>query len=260
MVTSIDNLDVKNDLGMFRGKKNNEYFLFFQNAWKDPPSFPKPKKVWDKIKEVDQENLTTFLNELEVQKERQQRSKRKERVDPVDVSIKLARAGNKTEKFKRQKVTNIVAPQRANYFESPEAILLFNPMPGETVLECLSRRIELLKTASFDDSCLEQIVASINSLSDLTIKQREILRMQCLCLKQAYESAIQFMNNKTWHDCCQLAVEEVANIGIFSVKDKRTICNWNFEFRNREKLPVSNVNLKENQSCLHCSLNFKKNL
>ena len=121
------------------------------------------KKVWDKIKEVDQENLTTFLNELEVQKERKQRSKRKERVDPVDVSIKLARAANKTENFKRQKVTNIVAPQRAIYFESPEAILVFNPMPGETVLECLSGRIELLKTTSFDDSCIRTPTISLLS-------------------------------------------------------------------------------------------------
>ena len=52
MVTSIDNLDVKNDLGMFRGKKNNEYFLFFQDAWKDPPSFPKPKKFGTKSKKL----------------------------------------------------------------------------------------------------------------------------------------------------------------------------------------------------------------
>ena len=89
-------------------------------------------------------------------------------------------------------------------------------MLGETVLECLSRRIELLKTASFDDNCLEQIVASTNLLSDLTIKQREILRMQCLCLKQAYEFVIQFMNHKTWLECCQLTVQEVANIVIFS--------------------------------------------
>ena len=52
MVTSITNLDVKNGLGMFRGKKNNEYFPFFQDAWKDPPSFPKPKKFGTKSKKL----------------------------------------------------------------------------------------------------------------------------------------------------------------------------------------------------------------
>ena len=197
--------------GIFRGKKYHEYFLFFQDAWRDPPSFPKPKKVWDKIKEVDQENLTTFLNELEVQKERQQRSKRKERVDPVDVSIKLARAANKTEKFKRQKVTNIVAPQRANYFESPEAILLFNPMPGETVLGCLARRSELLTSASVDNNCLIDLVNDVTSISDLTSKQKESLRLQCIVLRQAYAVAVQNMNMKTWKQCCEQAIDEVAN-------------------------------------------------
>ena len=85
------------------------------------------------------------------------------------------------------------------------------------------------------------MVAGVNSLSDLTIKQRETLRMQCLCLKQAHESAIQFMNHKKWHECCEHAVQEIATLGISTVKNEKTIPRLNIQFRNGERLTVSNA-------------------
>ena len=161
-------------------------------------------------------------------------------VDPLNVSIEVAKA---KEKVKKQKVETVVAPSRVSYFDSTDACLLFNPMPGESVLQCLSRRVEMLKAASFDDSLLEEMVEGIDSLSELTAKQKERLRMQCLCLKQAHESAVQFMNDIKWKACCQHAVEEIQklDIGIKSVKNGATIRRWNIQFRKGERFEVSNM-------------------
>ena len=82
--------------------------------------------------------------------------------------------------MEKQKATKVVAPTKADCFDSTDARLLFNLMPEESVLECLFRRTEMMKAASFDDSCLEELVAGIDSVSDLTVKQREKLKMQCL--------------------------------------------------------------------------------
>ena len=64
-------------------------------------------------------------------------------------------------------------------------------MPGETVLECLARRSELLTNATLDDNYLEDMVAGLDVLSNLSTKQKEKLRIQYLHLKQAYVLAIQ---------------------------------------------------------------------
>ena len=45
-------------------------------------------------------------------------------------------------------------------------------MPGETVLECLTRRSELLTNATLDDNYLEDMVAGLDVLSNLTTKQK----------------------------------------------------------------------------------------
>ena len=46
-------------------------------------------------------------------------------------------------------------------------------MPGETVLDCLARRTELLTNATIDDDDLEDMVAGLDIVSNLTTKQKE---------------------------------------------------------------------------------------
>lgn len=138
----------------------------------------------------------------------------------------MANKTNKTKKFKRQKVINIMAPQRSNYFESPEAIFLFNPMPGETVLGCLVRRSKLLTSASVDDNSLIDLINYVTSISDLNSKQKESLRLQCIVLRETYAVAVQKMNMKTWKQCCEQAIDEVANFtGRKTIKSKKQSTN-----------------------------------
>ena len=52
-------------------------------------------------------------------------------------------------------------------------------------------------------TCLILLMA----FDDLTTKQKEKLRMQCLYLKNAYELAVQYMYDLKWKDICDLAIK-----------------------------------------------------
>ena len=93
-------------------------------------------------------------------------------------------------------------------------------MAGETVLECLGRRTEILSLASLDDEYLFDLIDGFDSLDDLTTKQKEKLRMQCFYLKNAYKLAVQYMYELKWKDICDLAIKNLTDIGISLIKMK----------------------------------------
>ena len=96
-----------------------------------------------------------------------------------------------------------------SYWNSSNAILLFNPIAGESVISCLIRREELLRGATFDDDILLSLLSDIKDTNELTSKQKENIRNQCLYLRKSYELAIQHMNKLTWKECCKLAIDEL---------------------------------------------------
>ena len=242
--SSLDNLNIKNNEGIYRGTNNREKYYWFQSCIADPPLFPSPYATdsWEKIKEQDDNNLQLFLTEDKKQQERKKRSKRKVATNEIDTEITYNKTIIIAEKFKKQKVIETGNNEKINYFESPEARLLFNPIPEETVLECIERRIELLSDASLDDDVLIKLVANVDSNSFLTSKQREKLRTQCIYLKEVYEIAVNHMNNITWKECCAKSIDQVArNIGKRMIKNEKTIRRWNIIFRKQELLEVSNA-------------------
>ena len=72
------------------------------------------------------------------------------------------------------------------------------------------------------------MVAGLDTVSKLTTKQKEKLRIQCLYLKQAYEIAIQKMNGNTWSECCNMAIEEIETIQITKVGNEKNF--WKVEY------------------------------
>lgn len=68
----------------------------------------------------------------------------------------------------------------------------------------------------------------------------EKLRHQCLYLRQAYEVALQFMNKKTWKECCMRAIEELASVGVTAIINDKALRRWHIMFRNEELLHVPN--------------------
>ena len=66
--------------------------------------------------------------------------------------------------------------------------------------------IEVLNCASTSDDILISLINDVDTIAETSLKQRENLRMQCFYLKNAYLNAIQYMNIKTWTNCCIKAI------------------------------------------------------
>ena len=169
------------------------------------------------------------MNRIEHQHSRQREKKRK-LDDVVDLQNRIMTTKSKTECL----VTPPLKKSSYSYWNSSNAILLFNPIAGESVVSCLIRREELLRGATFDDDILLSLVSDIKDINELTSKQKENIRNQCLYLRKSYELAIQHMNKLTWKECCKLAIDELGDDGIYFVKNEKTVRRWHTQFRKCE--------------------------
>ena len=125
-----------------------------------------------------------------------------------------------------------------NYWDSPEAAKLFEPKNGNTVLSCLSKRVTLLTKVSYNDNMLTHLLIDVADINNISSHQRQTIRQQCMYLRKAYEVAIQKMNSSTWSECVKIAIDELADCGIVSIKKHRTIQLLNLQFRKSERLFV----------------------
>jgi hypothetical protein len=102
-----------------------------------------------------------------------------------------------------------------------EVILLFTPIPGKSVKQCLCDRDRLLQDIIEDGRKFPTMIE--NGDTDKTPlnarQQQRIGSQQCLYLWKAYENANKYMNAWTWHNFCEEAIESIRNLG------KSYICN-----------------------------------
>jgi len=129
------------------------------------------------------------------------------------------------------------------YWTSEEARLLFNPMPGESVIDCLHRRMQLLLDATTNDVVLLSIISGIDNLNELTTKQKENIRMQSLYLRNSYDNALSSMNQRTWAQCTSFAIEILSDTGLDYIKNEKTIRRWHIQFRKGDQFIVPNSKL-----------------
>jgi len=121
--------------------------------------------------------------------------------DDVDHILETAEKELEVSTLKQQSALNHPSVIVGDYFDSPEAFLLFEPKMDETVTACLGRRVEMLGEGASNDDVLTMLCEDGES-GNITNKGMTHLRMQFLYLRKAYELAIQFMNKKTWKQCC----------------------------------------------------------
>ena len=167
----IQDLQVKNSSGIYSGLRSQMRYFFFQDPKLNPPYFPPTadnQLVWDEIIAVDQNNLNIYLDNLQKKKERVRPNKR-ERLDSVDIYDKISQSSAKVIKLSEDAAQSIVLPKNI-YWDSPEAAHLFKPKHGESVLECLCRRDQLLSSAAFCDKNLLKIIDGIEDIDELINK------------------------------------------------------------------------------------------
>jgi hypothetical protein len=141
---SVDILTLPNDNGIYRGKNGDTYYYYINNPKKQPPLFPNPrdltrKEIWESIVAMD-------LKLQESIKFKEDRMKRKDPPVHDDVDTILNQESIKAEARKIfESKPKKGKWEKVDYWCSTDAVNLFMPMAGETVLDCLARRDRLLK-------------------------------------------------------------------------------------------------------------------
>jgi hypothetical protein len=115
---------------------------------------------------------------------------------------------------------------KCDYWDSGEAIHLFNPAPDKLVKQCLCDRYKLLQDRIEDTNKVETIIKdwlTDNNATLYTAKQEAHIVKQCLYLQKAYAIAVQWMNAWSWKECCAEAIKLLHDCGINYISNEQTI-------------------------------------
>ena len=172
--------------------------------------------------------MSVYLHNVGKERGRSQRPKKRKRLYEVDdIQISFDAKNQNDNVVSSQPITTTAS----NYWNSDVAKKLFNPLPNESVTDCLIRRDHLLYSACTNDDALLRILDDFylqgSQFEALTSDAKQFLRQKCMYLKKAYEIAVQKMNSITWGKCCSLAILELADMGIEVFKNFQTIQRWN---------------------------------
>jgi hypothetical protein len=125
----------------------------------------------------------------------------------------------------------------STYWESPSAIRLFQPHPGESVFECLLRRIAAFQKIidSWDDYDISSVIDG-GEVEELSRKEVHRLSVKCIYLSHSYQLALKFLGQGTmnFQACCEKAIEDLRSMGFRYFQRNRTVYNLNVEFRQLE--------------------------
>jgi hypothetical protein len=168
--------------------------------------------------------------------------KREKVLDDANIFLANERSANNTTLCRiRHPPTTKMAKKRTelDYWDSGEAIKLFNPTLGKSIKQCLCDRDQLLQNIIEDADMVETIMEGCNddNTTKLTAKQERRIVTQCLYLRKAYKIAVQCMNAWTWKECCAEAIKSLRDCGINYVGNEVTIRSWHIYFRKNETFP-----------------------
>ena len=215
----ITNLHVNTLCGIYSGYERTMTYFFFQDPVMDPSLFPPIRNnnvVWDRIRLVDADNITLFLEKLRKKNESLRPNKRP-RLYEVDIYDNISATSAKVMKLAASDAKEIVSTIPSTlYWDTPEVSKLFKPRDGETVVDCLLRRDQLLASAAFGNDKLMTIV-QVDDTDKLTNKQLLNLRLDCLVLKKSYEISLQRIIKLTWRKCINIAIKELEDSGIVHI-------------------------------------------
>jgi hypothetical protein len=238
----IDSLKDPNALGVYRCKMSGGSFFTIQDPIHAPPEMPTTyanNSEWIKLCQKDEQLLASYKGKVNREKTYDRHANKKQKVldevfDDVDIFLADKRSTHNTTictSMSRPPPQMAEEWRKLDYWDSGEAVLLFNPIPGKSVKQCLCERERLLQDI-IDDV---RKVTTVNEDGDadktpLNARQQQRLVTQCLYLPKAYENAIQYMNAWTWHKCCEEAIESIRDLGISYICNEKTILHWHIFF------------------------------
>jgi hypothetical protein len=179
LVPDVDSLK-PNSNGMYRiqhyyvvdDKKKKIQFFYFQDQQKTPPKHPSVTENWERILYLQKSILQSFQHQ-----DTRHRSTKKARVrEKVDDEL-LEMRSKFTAKALKDKIPTL------GYWESANAISLFNPLPGDPVLETLHRRNKnLLDFVNHPEQHVAEMFEGYAELPPLTVRQMDDFQKRYLYL------------------------------------------------------------------------------
>ena len=219
---------------MYRGVFGRDFLNYVQDLDLVPPMLPMTKlnkSVWSNIRNFDEQELKDYMDRMDHHHRRHWTKKRK-LDDVVDIKNRIIMTKPKTEGFG----SSPLYQSCYSYWNMFNVILLFNPIAGESMIDCLVRREESMRGGTFDDNILLTLVSDVEDINELSSKQKKNIRNQYLYLRKSYELVIQHMNKPTWKECCKLAIDEIGYGEINFTKNRKTVRRWHIQFQNCELL------------------------
>jgi hypothetical protein len=132
-----------------------------------------------------------------------------------------------------------------NYWESPEAFLLFRPLEtDEDAKETLQRRIERLKVVNEQEDGWRSVVDGRDPDNFCSKTDVFVIRQRSILLLLAYNIAVEKMNAWTWKSCCTEACKQLNALGIIQATSYKTLSHWNMAFRMLENFPHPNLRVQ----------------
>jgi hypothetical protein len=142
---------------------------------------------------------------------------------------------------KETMVESIAAEARNNYFSSMNAILLFKPIESEeNVLVAITNQINILKEAQKTSASYKLLLPPHPSK---TFSEHDvfIIRQKISILTLALNNAKRFMPQKTWRECCAMALETAEDMGLSVSTWPRTVMKWYHQFKINRLLAIPYV-------------------
>ena len=128
-----------------------------------------------------------------------------------------------------------------DYFDSSEAVKLFKSDGNDSVLESLELKINILMNVNLNEHGWKDVITTNDKHNLCTSKDIIKIRQQSMVLCQSYIYAVNNMNNWTWQNCCEKAIQELKPLGIYPTKSFDTVRSWNVLFRKKNIFPHPNL-------------------
>ena len=214
-----------------RKKKINAYFYYFSKS-KLCPSHLSTKLQWEQA----YNNFRTLRN-------LQNRKRKPPLIDITNINNNsISKQGNDLQKIRKEEefIKNVIV----NYFNSPEAKLLFKNKEGESVEECISRRIDMFDEILNNRKDISLLVNKAGEKNcEMNNTQFTLMTHRMHYLRNAYLQLLNVDTSKpiSFQECCEEAIKKMNEVGIRTITNSKTVMQWNRIFRVNENFPHPNI-------------------
>ncbi len=239
--TTTEAREAKSTNGQRANKRKRPILGWHENS----KPIPEPEEAKKLLQEA-WEKVYKEAQEICAQELKRQDAKRQKIKDAVDCEIEchtniqkylemetkaLVRV-EKQEEF-RQKAADSV--DFFCYFDSKEAKMMFRPWEGESVQDCLQRRIDFLEGIINNPTGYKEIVfAKFGKVPEPTLAQRHQIQHKTMVLRLSYIYALDLLEKgHSYAHCCKLAFADVRRITSlkYGSEAEAEAMEYNREFR-----------------------------